>query len=246
MKFRFFLIFPLLAAITLFAFCTKDAPEEESPLIPPTGYMKAEPGILGVDSKGNLTLDGYTEANPVYVVYFKWGSLIAMKGNADEDEWTDGITDIAWVPAEFKSKLGDITDYASVPYATSVSFPTDSPAKGLGDPCHFAKKGGVAGGYRMPMGNPYEQFTDAGWDASGGTFGQPGRRSTEEQFYPAAGGRDNSNGTFGNQESYGYYWSSSPSSGTTGYNLAFSGTIVGLSSSKQSTGFAVRCVRIVN
>lgn len=207
MKIRHFLILPFVAAVTLLASCSKDG--DEYILTPPTGFVKAEPGIIGVDSKGNLTLDGWKADNPAYIVYFKYGSLIAMKGNTEWDAWNNGIIDIAWVPKEYRSKLGNITDYASVPYAASDVFPTDSPVAGLGDPCHFAKKDGVAGGYRMPTGDPYEQFTDGGWDASGGTFGQPGRKSTQGQFYPAAGYRDISTGMLSDVGMTGYYWPAS-------------------------------------
>lgn len=242
---RFFIL-PLAAAVILFASCGDDDPiEERYKLTPPTGCIKAEPGIIGVDSKGNLTLDGYTEANPVYVVYFKWGSLIAMKGEAEGDGWTDGIADVAWVPDEYKSKLGDITDYASVPYAESGVFPTDSPADGLGDPCHFAKKGGVAGGYRMPTGDLSLQFTIASGEESGGTFGQPGLRSIDGEFYSAVGFRYYSDGTFSNSSS-GYYWGAS-TTGTYGCGLHFTtGAYSYLEFDyvdDRANGFAIRCVR---
>lgn len=61
---------------------------------------------------------------------------------------------------------------------------------------------------------------------------------------PAAGYRNNSNGSLTNVGSYGAYWSASPSGGSFGYNLSFYSSYVGPSSTNyRANGFAVRCIQ---
>lgn len=60
---------------------------------------------------------------------------------------------------------------------------------------------------------------------------------------PAAGYRNNSNGSLNNVGSNGNYWSASPNSGN-GYNLNFNSSNVNPSNNNNRVnGFAVRCVQ---
>jgi uncharacterized protein (TIGR02145 family) len=63
---------------------------------------------------------------------------------------------------------------------------------------------------------------------------------------PAAGNRNNSNGSLNNQGSNGNYWSSTPN-GSNAYNLNFNSSNVNPgNNNNRSNGFSVRCVVEIN
>ncbi len=214
-------------------------------------YFIAPPGVVGIGvESGKLTIRGSKEypdgeaGETVYVVYFKWGSTVAIK--TDENLGSFNKNHVVWTPPGF---AGTISSWASVPYANGTSYPSSFPAQnnaaGLGDPCKLAENSG--GNYRMPTGNPYEQFTDGGWvDNYSATIKIPGRWSdygaAKSQFYPAAG-VISFNGGFSNLRSQCRYWSSNVKDNNLSYYLyAHNAGADPLANQLRSCGFAVRCV----
>lgn len=66
----------------------------------------------------------------------------------------------------------------------------------------------------------------------------------EAAYYPASGYRTVGSGAMGNVGGHGYYWSASPLTASSGYNLySFSGSVYPQYSSNRGNGFPVRCVQ---
>jgi uncharacterized protein (TIGR02145 family) len=59
---------------------------------------------------------------------------------------------------------------------------------------------------------------------------------------PAAGNRNNSNGTLNNAGTNGNYWSSTPSGTTNAMNLNFNSGNANVNNNNRANGFSVRCV----
>ena len=82
-------------------------------------------------------------------------------------------------------------------------------------------------GKRMPTKEEWEKLIKAG----------------KTNNMPLAGDRNWNNGTYYNQGSYGFYWSSSPN-GTTSYYAYFSPGSGNIASNySRANGFSVRCVK---
>lgn len=76
---------------------------------------------------------------------------------------------------------------------------------------------------------------------SGGRF-SPGRSIQRSFFLPAAGNRNNSDGSSNNRGTNGNYWSSTPS-GTNAANVNFNSATVSANTNNRANGFSVRCLR---
>jgi Fibrobacter succinogenes major domain (Fib_succ_major). len=238
--------------------------------IPPTGGVRAEEFILSVNSKGQLNLDGeYDDGTENWIVYFKWGSLIATAGGVNKDVFNKDK--VAWTPEGYDydalmTSIGTTTGSTAmfmIPYVGDANNPDatyftngeinpakTNPAKGAGDPCTLAVKDGVVGGYKMPTGNPYNGYTEMGaWkNSKNAVRGSTGRYNTAgDQFYPAAGYRPTGNDhVFLNVGTNGYYWSSTHinAGSTYGYTLSFFNTEFYLTQHySRQYAMAVRCVR---
>jgi hypothetical protein len=105
--------------------------------------------ILAVNNLGQLNLDGQKYVNQPgtgittnYIVYFKYNSLIALRG-IQERAYFSVQNNIAWIPAEFN--LSSIISWNSIPYSAGFSAVPD-PVEGLGDPCELAAKDNVVTG----------------------------------------------------------------------------------------------------
>lgn len=208
---------------------------------PPTGGVKAPSGILAVNSEGKLNLDG-----DGYIVYFKWGSLVAVAGSSTA---FDG-SQIAWAPDAYDtSVIGD--DWAKVPYADATNFPVyypmNIPAAGLGDPCSLALKDGVAGGWKMPSGTNWFETLRSGsadWVTEQvQTTTVYGRWNTlGNQFYPAAGYRDYT-GLCSGMDTGAYYWGATSAGSTTARYLYFAAGTMGYGySGGRTNAYAIRCM----
>jgi hypothetical protein len=89
------------------------------------------------------------------------------------------------------------------------------------------------------------------WTANSQNASSPGTGTFPKNKYysagndvtlPAAGNRNYYNGSISNQDTNGYYWSSTALSGSDGYSLNFYSSLVGSSySSSYAYGFSVRC-----
>jgi len=207
--------------------------------------VRAEPGILSVDENGVLNLDGRG-----YIVYFKWGSAIAVYGY-EPDHLFAGREDIAWIPPQFDIEKITGTGTAAwdlIAYPNSaMSYPdrTNSTdiANGYGDPCQFAEMEGETGNFRVPN-NPYEQFVNGALSSDyNGIAGRWSDYGTiNSQFYPFAG-RIYDGNTLGINTN-GYFWSGQGLSVGNAYTLSITNTTTNLSSSLwKGYGLPVRCVR---
>jgi hypothetical protein len=265
---------------------------ERGTVIPQSG-VPAPPGVLGVNSvTGELTLRGSKEyaqtdvatrtdgkgtlefgdlsKETVYVVYFKWGSLIGVGGGSEGDVF--GKNDIVWAPEgyDLKTLFGQIDgqdqaadQWALVPYVIDGIWPeTADLSEGLGDPCAWADNGAFDA-WKTPAGNPWGNEIGNPF----GTAPQPsanywiaadvigaglpagvvkeGKNSPDwSMFLPAAGVRNHGRFLGATGSGYGIYWSNTPR-GTQGYGLSFNGTAnIGPDSFYDPySGHAIRCVR---
>lgn len=204
---------------------------------PPTGGTNAPSEILAVDSNGVLNLEGRG-----YIVFFKWGSTIALSGS----ETHFSATQIAWAPDGYDiSTIGD--DWNKVPFADGANYPTslppNLPSKGLGDPCRLAVKNGETGKWKMPT---TATFGEVRTDASAWTtreiqqVTEVGRLSSTV-FYPAAGKR--SIGTLTEVGQTGYYWSSQTSGTNAALVLNFTkNSVLTGHNGGRAVGHAIRCI----
>lgn len=219
-----------------------------------SGGILAPANILAVDKNGILNLDGPAREEN-YMVYYKWGSTIAIAGG-DEDDPYD-YTRIAWVPVGYTTDLTTLTAWANIPYIgdssnpdmtylkdENIDYTKANPANGIGDPCRLAVKDGSVGIWRMPVGVFYNGYNSMGaWATVGGTAGR--YNTAGNQFYPAAGVRNPSNGALWSVASEGFYWMGTRVNSNMGRHMRFD-TIDGneaLNGNQvRSYGFAIRCV----
>ena len=110
-----------------------------------------------------------------------------------------------------------------------------SPVKAANDPC--------PAGWRVPT---YTELQSLGtvtkeWSNLNGVNGYFIGDNESKLFLPAVGGRDGSVGSLDDVGTYGYYWSSTPSS-TYAYLLYFSSGSFSTSNYRRAGGYSVRCV----
>jgi hypothetical protein len=194
-------------------------------VVPPLVGVKAPEGILAVNNLGRLNLDGQkyvgrpgTGITGNYIVYFKYGSLVGAAGAGAESDNFNSPGDVAWIPSKdhFGTQGFDvspidnstISKWSVVPVSvTNIKGSTPNTSTGIGDPCMLAAKDNVEGGWRMPNGSITNVFAPipgpgSNADAFGSattesTTGVQGRYGTVDgHFYPFAGSRKSSNGTF--------------------------------------------------
>jgi len=193
---------------------------------PPTAGVPAVANILAVNNLGQLNLDGqkyvddpeYPEITSNYLVYFKWGSVVAVGAGSGVSGGKFESGDIAWVPAVFATNISTITTWKKILHQSSGNTIVDDAAAGTGDPCSLAVRNGVVGGYKMPSGNPWFETIKSGTGTgTGGWYtlnGIKGRYNGDlTQFYPAAGNINGfDTGILTNIGIAGYYWSSTAAS----------------------------------
>jgi uncharacterized protein (TIGR02145 family) len=127
--------------------------------------------------------------DPVYVVYFKWGSLIGTSSDLTDTQF--GPEDIAWAPEQYnvKTLLASIhtapadasvdqkrAEWSKIPVAETSAWPATDAMRGLGDPCVFAD-GGEFAEWKMPTGGPWG-------DNVGAPFGTIGFGGDEPEAKP--------------------------------------------------------------
>lgn len=207
--------------------------------------IRAEPGMLSVDANGFLNLDGRG-----HIVYFKWGSGVAVFGRENEYLF-QGKEDIAWYPPGFDIESISGTGLAAWEQITYSTNPTTYPdhtnssdiLQGLCDPCQFATKDNQVGNYRISNGNPYEQFTDgilvSDYNGIAGRWSNYG--SEKSQFYPFTGRI--LDGTTRGINTSAYYWSNTGNTSNNAYSIYISSSASNkYTSIWRNYGFAVRCV----
>jgi hypothetical protein len=109
---------------------------------------------------------GGLEQEPVYAVYFKWGSTVAMIGGMG-DTWS--ADDVVWINPELAANSGlDFGSYSSVAYSSSMqgSHGTgnnvlENLGTGFGDPCEFVNgaTAKIRSGWKTPTGSPWRANT---------------------------------------------------------------------------------------
>lgn len=228
-----------------------------------TGRKKADDPSIGLTLKGSSTYAGDgafadesefgpLENEPVYVVYFKWGSTVAVIGGPSGTPFHK--EEIVWVPPGFdldaligqmsdtpQTPNAERTDWGKVPYATmdeyylptggfnngpSRAWPDNDGAAGLGDPCDYADRGG-------------SKILPAGAITFDRTL-----------FLPAAGVRAaNEAGDMsivGGSDGRGEYWARTGYNESNGDVLIFEEQVArpeGGSGRNYGTGLPIRCVR---
>jgi hypothetical protein len=192
--------------------CVKQAPTPDPLPLLPAG-IKAPKDVIGYFADGSgLTLAGdpsltdgtYGEGEvPVYVAYFKFGSLVAV--SSDKSDNTSPYferEDILAAPEQWKGDLEATRDYINadwtkIPASQSLTAGNPigaDPASGLGDPCDYWFGDGdgyatnnAAGVWRLPtntenqtfIGNPagvstYRSSGSTYYRWTAGTGGAPG------------------------------------------------------------------------
>ena len=205
--------------------------------------IPASEWILGMDKNGVLNLDGQ-ERNDNFIVYFKWGSLVALNSvyfSFDEEV-------IAWLPDGYTYDKS--SGWKGVPYVDAKeSDLVDSESEALGDPCKYAvKKGYTKGDFRMAKMDEYETGIVIKEGTSDGAF-------IGGVFYPTSVlRRSEDGGMTSSSTSYrklGCFWSSTRQGGNSSELDVFEVTYkeeVGITSSKGSAtaneGRAIRCVLV--
>lgn len=172
--------------------------------------IHAPEGILGVNNKGELNLDGqkYVDGETIlwnFIVYFKWGSVIGMRainqGNIVSQE-------LVWAPSEYDlfelkanmDKTSTLSRWDLIPYnyylkESAHNYFSNDPEHlkvGLGDPCMLAKKDGNPGGYKMPDGTTWFEtlvLEETKLYVEHEKFGPGLYNENRSNFYPAAGYR---------------------------------------------------------
>ena len=181
---------------------------------PPTAGVLAPANILAVDKDGILNLDGPAREDN-YIVYFKWGSVIAISAGIGENGDYYDITDVAWIPKEY-TNLSTLVSWEYIPYQSSGEQIVTNYFNGTGDPCKLAVKSNIIGNFRMPAGNPYERFYHQGdsqiapgsnWKMNYLTHGDGLLDPSYGQFYPAAGYRQLTSGQLEARDYHVWYWS---------------------------------------
>ncbi|MGG1923638.1 hypothetical protein AB1278_17620 [Chryseobacterium sp. NRRL B-14798] len=61
-------------------------------------------------------------------------------------------------------------------------------------------------------------------------------------YVPAAGNRNNTNGSLNSRGNNGNYWSSTQNTSTNAYNLNFNSSSVNVNNNNRTNGFSVRCI----
>jgi hypothetical protein len=123
---------------------------------------------------------GSLENEPVYMVYFKWGSTVAVLPGINGSDF-DASRDVAWKPVE----APDISSWADIPTSPGTlmssgrngdyDIVTDR-SKGWGDPCDEAGgiiRSNVPSGWRTPMGKPWRYSDGTTETATFGTVNYP-------------------------------------------------------------------------
>ena len=165
-------------------------------------------------------------------LYFQFGSLVGWN---TEDPLT-----IAVKPAGYTGSTS--WNYAWI--GDSEISATDDAVSGKGDPCRYY----LGDPWRLPTKDEYEElfknqteFSSTSspwkWENTSAT------NSTKNLTFPASGYRAYDDGGLNFVGSIGVYWSASPVSASTGYNLYFNSSSVLPGSYRRANGLPVRCVK---
>ncbi len=121
---------------------------------------------------------GALEEEPVYVVYFKWGSTVGVI--ADKNSSGYRADDVVWVNYGFNTGLIHANDWDNAanfaPAAPtgigSYDIPAHVSASGWGDACDFVNGGtaSVPGGWKTPIGGPWTFYDTSGTSTPFGTY----------------------------------------------------------------------------
>ncbi|MDR2912978.1 MAG: hypothetical protein LBV38_06820 [Alistipes sp.] len=205
---------------------------------------------------------GGLEDEPVYVVTFKWGSMVAIIQRAN-DTWS--ADDVVWINPEFTGTLPSLySDIVAVTPDDNVAGDKDfgpmDDKKGQGDICEYLTAGLPEGKWRIPRGIPWRgnggsepNFTNALKDSNNpvdtgyGSNDRAARSVDNSIFLPAAG--DRNQGDVRNMDIDGRYWSSSSSTTAAAEVLTFeiSGTTLSVSTkginAPVDNATPIRCVQ---
>ncbi|GHT14306.1 hypothetical protein FACS189426_20440 [Bacteroidia bacterium] len=194
-------------------------------------------------------------------VYFQWGSLIGISSSGG---YTTGNT--VTYQKGVEAAATDAPAWTAIPHVTTDPAPYDfkylttvhDTTKNIGDICKYLTELGYAPKgkrWRMPTGPEFGYASDYGnvgaatWpavspvNADGTDLFANGKqlRKLNTPIFPASGYRNYLTGGLASVGTYGYAWSSSPSS-SNAFNLGFDSAAVSSVGSSRALGFSVRCV----
>lgn len=232
------------------------------------GIVAYDPGAYNPGMKSDVGMlklyQTWEEIPPqAMTVYFKFGSVIGIASGRNGEIWNDDGSAVV-----FNHTNNSYTTWATINTAGNSDitnlFHIENRANGLGDPCRIVgltKDQILAGdqsGWRLPTISDNDTFVGQsnsylpGSDWTTGTnnpynFDIAGvwlPKGSQDTWLPAAGYRDNINGTVINQGVYGYYWSSIRNTASSGYYLGFFDINMNpRGNSSQPFSFPVRCVQ---
>ena len=172
---------------------------------------------LGADT----SLDSHTPVQGIHGNYYQWG-IIGSVANAS----TAATAISGWnTTAAVNGSWSDASKTVNDPCPAGYRVPTNAQWLGV-----------IANNTVSRTGTWVNDATNFGAAIHWGPDA-----ATKSLTLPAAGVRNNNDGTLLNRSSYGYYWSSTEG-GTNAYFLYFGSTSANTSSSSRAYGFSVRCV----
>jgi uncharacterized protein (TIGR02145 family) len=147
------------------------------------------------------------------------------------DDTTEASAGWYW---QFNRKQGYKHDGSTLtPAWTITSISEDSDWISANDPCTLE----LGNGWRLPTNTEWTNVAASGsWTTWSGPW------NSGLKLY-AAGCLGYSNGSLGGRGSFGYFWSSVQHGATTGWDLSFGSSYIGMSNGEKVYGLSVRCIR---
>ncbi len=197
----------------------------------------------------NTRADPFTPSYEIIGNYYHWGrkpTCFGIDGMDATNPCTSPIYGAAgpWGSTDSKDNAGAITGWVDYDYAADTDW-KDTGTKGLQDPCPQ--------GFRIPSqaqwdgvrtnnGTPTNVENAGGAWTAGSTNYDTGKKFGNDLFLPAAGLRDNNDGTLYRRGNDGLYWSSTVSGPDSAWFLYFFSGGTSMANFYRSIGRSLRCI----